>query len=64
LHTKPEGNRALGRPMSRRSIILQRILRKEGVKMWTGFIWGYCGHGNEISGSITSAISSPKDSAA
>jgi hypothetical protein len=42
-----------------RRIILELILEKEGMKVWTGFIWlrigisGYCCvHGNEPSGSI------------
>jgi hypothetical protein len=40
-------------------IILKWILRKLGVRVWSGFVWlrirfigGFCEHGNETSGSV------------
>jgi hypothetical protein len=36
---KLEGKRPLGRPRRRWGIILERILGKQGAKLWTGFIW-------------------------
>jgi hypothetical protein len=36
---KPEGKRPLGRPRSRKKIILRRIFRKWDVEIWTGSSW-------------------------
>jgi hypothetical protein len=58
---KPEGKRPLGRKAIGVvwGIILKTMLKKQDVKLWTGFIWlkigssgGSCGHSNELSGSI------------
>jgi hypothetical protein len=36
---KPEGKRPLQRPKHRQGIILQQILKKWDVRVWTGFSW-------------------------
>jgi hypothetical protein len=36
---KPEGKKSLGRPRRRWRTILEWNLRKQGGKVWTGFIW-------------------------
>jgi hypothetical protein len=51
--SRPRGDRGIDE-----RIILRRILRKQDVKVWAGFIWlkttsvGFCKHGNESSGSL------------
>jgi hypothetical protein len=36
---KPEGIRPLERPRHRWEIILEWILEKQDMRVWTGFIW-------------------------